>query len=403
MARELQHEEPTRGKGFSRMARHNRRQYGSGCLLKRGRGWAIRWREMEIAPDGTRRKVQRYEALGTVTRKQASDELAQRVAAGSSPSKPSRSRLEFRTLAAEWQAHVLPMYKHSTQKNHRHILEKHLLPRFGDKVMTEITRQEVQAYVAHLVSNGYAPRTTDHIHDVLSAVLRTAVKWGHLPENPARDVDLPALTNVRPKWALTIAQASTLLGALPALPKTMVGVALLSGLRRGELFALRWRDLDEQRQCLIVREAVYEGRFGTPKTAAGVRQIPLSEAAINLIVDWRGRVKRSEADDLMFSTWSGKPISPNNVVRRWIVPACEALKLDRVTWLTLRRTYSSWAHEKGVPGKVIAQLMGHAKVDTTLNVYTQVVDGSLRRAADTVGSELFTIVHKSEGAAELTH
>jgi integrase len=95
-------------------------------------------------------------------------------------------------------------------------------------------------------------------------------------------------------------------------------------------------------------------------------------------------------------------ISPNNVVRR-ILPACEALKLDRVTWLTLRRTYSSWAHEKGVPGKVIAQLMGHAKVDTTLNVYTQVVDGSLRRAADTVGSELFTIVHKSEGAAELTH
>ena len=98
----------------------------------------------------------------------------------------------------------------------------------------------------------------------------------------------------------------------------------------------------------------------------------------------------------MFSTWSGKPISPNNVVRRWIVPACETLGLKRVGWLTLRRTYSSWAHEKGVPGKVIAQLMGHAKVDTTLNVYTQVIDGSLRRAADTVGSELFTIVHRSE-------
>jgi hypothetical protein len=78
---------------------------------------------------------------------------------------------------------------------------------------------------------------------------------------------------------------------------------------------------------------------------------------------------------------------PTNVLRRWIVPACEALGLKRVSWLTLRRTYSSWAHEKGVPGKAIAQLMGHAKVDTTLNVYTQVVDGSLRRAADTVGSE----------------
>ena len=62
--------------------------------------------------------------------------------------------------------------------------------------------------------------------------------------------------------------------------------------------------------------------------------------------------------------------------------------------MTLRRTYSSWAHEKGVPGKVVAQLMGHAKVDTTLNVYTQVIDGALRTAVDKVGSELFTIVHK---------
>jgi integrase len=66
-------------------------------------------------------------------------------------------------------------------------------------------------------------------------------------------------------------------------------------------------------------------------------------------------------------------------------------------------TYLSWAHEKGVPGKVIAQLMGHAKVDTTLNVYAPVVDGSLRRAAETVGSELFSILHKPEPASQLTH
>jgi integrase len=76
------------------------------------------------------------------------------------------------------------------------------------------------------------------------------------------------------------------------------------------------------------------------------------------------------------------------------------LGLRQVSWLTLRWTYSSWAHEKGVPGKVIAQLMGHAKVETTLNVYTQVVDGSLRRAPDAVGSELLTIVHKPEETAE---
>ena len=90
-------------------------------------------------------------------------------------------------------------------------------------------------------------------------------------DNPARGVDLPRLVTVRPKWALTVPQAANLLEALPALPKTLVGLALLTGVRRGELFALRWRDLDISRQCLIIREAVYEGTFSTPKTRAGTR------------------------------------------------------------------------------------------------------------------------------------
>ena len=71
--------------------------------------------------------------------------------------------------------------------------------------------------------------------------------------------------------------------------------------------------------------------------------------------------------------------------------------------MTLRRTYSSWAHEKGVPGKVVAQLMGHAKVDTTLNVYAQVLDGSVREAAERVGSRLITIDHSAPEVATVTH
>lgn len=375
-----------------------KRQYGSGCLLKRGKGWAIRWREKEIAPDGTARRALRYETLGPMSRKDAADILAQRLAAAGSSRAPVRSRVAFRTFASEWQAHVMPMYKHSTQKNHRHILEKHLLPRFGDMPIVEVTRQEIQVYVAHLNQAGYAPKTIDHMHDVLSALLRTAVKWGQLQENPARGVDLPALRTVRPKWVLTVPLAARLLDALPPLGRTMAGLAMLSGLRRGELFALRWCDVDTDNECLTVRQAVYEGRFDTPKTQAGVRQIPLGAAALQLLADWRARAKRLDPDALVFSTGTGKPISPNNVARQQIFPTCEALGLQRATWLTFRRTYSSWAHEKGVPGKVVAQLMGHAKVDTTLNVYTQVVDGALRMAAAKIGSGLFTIVHNPEGA-----
>ena len=124
-----------------------------------------------------------------------------------------------------------------------------------------------------------------HVHDVLSAILRTAVKWDHLVDNSAQGVDLPRLVTVRLKWALAVPQAANLLEALPALPKTLVGLALLTGVRRGELFALRWRDLDISRQCLIIREAVYEGTFSTPKTTAGLRTIPLSSLATKLVAD----------------------------------------------------------------------------------------------------------------------
>lgn len=257
--------------------------------------------------------------------------------------------------------------------------------------------------MAHLVEAGYAPRTVDHIHDVLSAVLRTAVDWGHLRDNPAAGVRLPKLRDVRPKWVLTTGQAAALLERLPPLPRALTGLALLSGLRRGELFALRWRDLDEEGRVLHVREAVYEGTFGTPKTDAGVRQIPLSNALSGLVAEWRNHSQQAEPGALVFATRSAKPISPNNVLRRWIFPACQALGLPRATWLTFRRTYSSWSHELGVPGKVIAQLMGHARVDTTLNVYTQVLDGSLRAAVDTIGKELFSIVQKPAGPSQLTH
>jgi integrase len=121
----------------------------------------------------------------------------------------------------------------------------------------------------------------------------------------------------------------------------MVGLAILSGLRRGEIFALRWRDIDEQKQLLSVREAVYDTTFSTPKTEAGSRQIPLSEFARQLIADWKTQPENTAPDALVFATSQGTPILPNNVVRRAIFPACKRLEIPQATWLTFRRTYSS--------------------------------------------------------------
>ena len=124
---------------------------------------------------------------------------------------------------------------------------------------------------------------------------------------------------------------------------------------------------------------------------------------MQVIMGWRRRLANVAPDALLFATRTGKPLAPNNVLRRWVFPACQAHGLPRATWLTFRRTYASWAHDKGVALKIVAQVMGHTNVDTTANVYTQVLDGSVRAAAETVGTELFNIVQSPETTSELIH
>jgi integrase len=111
---------------------------------------------------------------------------------------------------------------------------------------------------------------------------------------------------------------------------------------------------------------------------------------------------KTDPESLVFGTRLGTAISPNNVLRRAVFPACDRLGLPKTTWLTFRRTYSTWSHEKGVPGKVTAQLTGHANVDTTLNVYKQVLDGSVREAVARVGGELNVIERDVVSVATLT-
>ena len=104
-ASELRHEEPTRGKDISRMARAER-QYGSGCVLDTKGGFAIRWRELEIAPDGTIRRVLRYATVGRVPRKRACQILAEKIAAAGGK---TLSRVTFRTVTDQWLNTVLPI------------------------------------------------------------------------------------------------------------------------------------------------------------------------------------------------------------------------------------------------------------------------------------------------------
>src|SRR5438105_1431206 len=105
-------------------------------------------------------------------------------------------------------------------------------------------------------SSGCSPKSIHLYHGILSTILTKAVEWDYIPHNPAHGVRLPRIVPVRSKWVLTRPQAQLLLDLLPLLARTIVGLALLTGARRGELFALRWKSFDATRHTLSIQEAV---------------------------------------------------------------------------------------------------------------------------------------------------
>jgi integrase len=182
-------------------------------------------------------------------------------------------------------------------------------------------------------------------------------------------------------------QAAQVLNGLPPCPQCAVALALLTGMRRGELFALRWKDFDESAGVLTIERAVYDKVFDSPKTEKSRRLVPLSGSAMTFLVEWRRLSKRTAPDDFIFSGRKGVMRDQARMLRDHIKPACEALELPRATWLTFRRTFSSWGEAQGVGAKIRAELMGHSP-EMNQTVYTKVIPSTLRDAVEVVGREL---------------
>ncbi len=367
--------------------KRRRRSYGAGCVTSVGEGLAIRWREGVIESDGTFKKVLRYKALGKVSLRKANEELQKRLAAAVEP-KPKP--LTFAELAASWKANVLPHYpKHSTRKHHADILDNKLIPYFCGKLVAEISGEHVQRFIHLMVEKGYAPHSVHHYHTVLSAVLTKAVEWKHISSNPAYGVRLPKIEPVREQHTLAYRQAQDLLELLPFRPKIAVALALGTGARRGELFALRWKHFAAQARTLSIEKAIYDDVIDSPKTKDSVRTVPLPQPIVQMLTTWKSRTKFGKPEDFIFAGRQGVPGDHKRMLRDYIKPACEDLGIPAATWLTFRRTWATWADGKGITPKMRGELMGNS-AEVNQQVYTKVLPETLRYAVEVVGKELFS-------------
>ena len=242
-----------------------RRRYQKGSIRKRGKRnpvWELQWWEDFVTPDGTIGRRRESAILGyasDMTVKQARKEAEKKLSpinAGKSVPYSTLTLQEF--LDQFFVLLAFPILKSSTRKRYRSTLDLHLLPALGRCRLCDIRTVEVQRFVLQKFDGGLGWETCNHLRNLLSKIFTNAKKWGHFAGvNPAFGVELPEKRQVREKRVLMPEQVARLLAVLREPIRTMVLLAVLTGLRVGEILALRWQDVDLNGGELRVVQAVY--------------------------------------------------------------------------------------------------------------------------------------------------
>jgi integrase len=246
-----------------------------------------------------------------------------------------------------WKPSVLSVLNPTTAKYYGIQIDCHLLPVFGTKRLCEIKRANLQSFVAEKRGHGYSGSSIHGMRTALGKVLQSAVDWGYLEQNFARGVNIGSREPKAERLYPSAVEAVRLIGSLGEPIRTVVLVAVSTGLRIGELLALRWKRLDFLRGAIQIRETVSEGKFGTPKTKSSRRDIPISDPVRNALLAQRGRSRQTGSDDLVFATRKQTPLNPKNLLRRQLRPACVALELPLVSWHSFRHTHATLLGEVG--------------------------------------------------------
>ena len=235
-------------------------------------------------------------------------------------------------------------------------------------------------------------------HRTLSSVLSRAVKWGYIQINPADAAEKPSLGGHEAAY-LEEDDARRLLELLQAEPvkwRAPITFDLLSGLRRAELLGLRWQDVDLDGHTITIRQTsnylpgkgVY---VGTPKTTTSARPLPISTAAIMLLLEYRAwqdtrREQLGDAwedqDGRVFTTDTGAPMFPDSLTQ-WFSGFIARSGMPKVTVHSLRHTYASLMIADGVPLVVVSRQLGHAQASTTANIYAHAIASAQAKAMQT--------------------
>ncbi len=270
-------------------------------------------------------------------------------------------------------------WKRSTRMTTEQRIGQHVVAELEGKELRLVRRDGLQDLLDRKAAAGLSFSVVGHIRWDLRHIFRLAVAEGFIERNPAEMLFTPQNAKRTVKRVATAEEMARAFAAMNLRERLMLKLAGIAGMRPGEVFGLKWRNLEPP--YVEVRQRVYQGVVDTPKSPKSFRRAALSASLLSDVAEWRTFCLDTSPEAWVFASETGKtPLRPDNVGHHHIRPKLEKLGLEWITFQVLRRSCSSLMSDQGVDAKVVADQLGHT-LDVNQNVYTRV---GFDRMADAV-------------------
>lgn len=371
-----------------------------GHVVERSPGkWAI---VIDIYDEaGNRRR--KWHTFHTTSKRKAQEECARLVAElrGGVYIEPDRTTLT--AYLDRWLEHVKPSVSPKTLERYSEIAKKSLGPLIGDVMLSKLKTERIDKALSEALRSGrrngqggLSPRTVHHMRRILIKALNQAVTWELLRSNPARATAPPKVER-KPMLAYDAAQTAELLDAFRSTRMfPVVLLAVMCGLRRGEIAALRWRhvELGDNLRRISVSESAEQTKDGVrykPPKSGKARTVALSVGVVDELKAHRARQAEEQLRlgvrvgpaSFVAAQVDGSPLQPRSLTHEW-VRILGTTSLPRIRFHDLRHSHASQMLSAGVHPKVASERLGHSTIGITLDLYSHVMPGMQADAAEQV-------------------
>ena len=315
----------------------------------------------------------------------------------------AKQKILIEKYLADWKTSSLKgSVSEKTFESYSWIIEKYITPEIGIYQLSKLTPATIQSFYNKMRSEyNLSPRTVRYAHSILRRALQQAVKWKMIPSNSCDLVTLPQQSKEEMK-AMTQEQAKAFLKAAEGdRLKPLFETLIMTGMRYGEAYGLKWSDIDFKNNTISIKRALSRPRntdwvLKEPKTKGSKRVIEVPEKTLDALRKQKAmiaaeKLKATEYTDnnFVFPNTLGQPLEHSKVVSRHFKPILEKAGLECFRPYDLRHTAATLLLQAGVPIKTVSERLGHSNASTTLNVYAHVLPGQQAEASEKMASIIY--------------